>query len=146
MPLSENPPATTAARANLKATRPVASFIRLSPLSTVVRRAGTRSRSVMALTATASVGETIAPSAKAIASGRPGTSHHATKPTAMVVKITSPMARVRMARRARTNSPQRHQPAVGEEQRRQETQEEEPRVEPEPRERRQQRAPTPPSR
>ncbi len=58
----------------------------------------------MALTATASVGETIAPSAKAMASGRPGTSHHATRPTVRVVKMTSPIARVRMARRARTNS------------------------------------------
>jgi len=50
----------------------VASFIRLSPLRIVLMRAGTRRRSVTALTATASVGETIAPSANAIASGQPG--------------------------------------------------------------------------
>jgi hypothetical protein len=104
MPLSENAPATIAARANLKPTRPVASFIRLSPFRTVVSRDGTRRRWVMALTATASVGETIAPRAKAMASGRPGTSHQATRPTVTVVKITSPMARMRMERRLWTNS------------------------------------------
>ena len=90
MARSEKVPATTAARANLKATRPVASFIRLSPFRIVVMRAGTRRRSVTALTATASVGETMAPRANAIASGRPGTSQCATRPTASVVKVTRP--------------------------------------------------------
>ena len=47
-----------------------------------------------------SVGETIAPRASAMPSGRPGTSHQATKPTVNVVKITRPVASVRIARRS----------------------------------------------
>src|SRR5881396_3474554 len=49
---------TTAAVANLHATRPEASLIRLSPLTIVATRAGILSLPVTALTATASVGET----------------------------------------------------------------------------------------
>src|ERR1017187_1747522 len=100
----ENVPATTAASANLNPTSPVASLRRLSPLRIVVRRAGTRRRSVTALTDTASVGETMAPRASAIASGRPGTSQCATSPTVSVVNATSPIARRRMGRLARISS------------------------------------------
>src|SRR5450432_2230701 len=67
-------PVTTAATANLNATSPDASLIRLSPLTMAVTRVGTLSLLVIALTATASVGEITAPSAKAAASGSPGTS------------------------------------------------------------------------
>ena len=69
-----NTPVTTAAVANLNATSPEASLIRLSPLTIVATRAGILSLPVTALTATASVGETTAPSANAAASGSSGTS------------------------------------------------------------------------
>ena len=72
--LQLNAPVTTAATANLKATSPDASLIRLSPFRIVVMRAGTLSFSVTALTATASVGEITAPKANAAASGSEGKS------------------------------------------------------------------------
>ena len=71
-------PVTTAATANLNATSPDASLMRLSPLRIVVTREGTLSLDVMALTDTASVGETTAPSANAAASGNSGTSQCST--------------------------------------------------------------------
>ena len=67
-------PVAAAAIANLNAMRPEASLIRLSPLMIVVTRDGTLSLEVIALTATASVGETTAPSANAAASGIAGIS------------------------------------------------------------------------
>ena len=46
----------------------------------------------------------MAPRAKAIASGRPGTSQCATRPTATVVKVTRPTARRRIGRFALASS------------------------------------------
>ena len=71
----ETPAGDGGARANFKATKPVGS-----------------------------VGEPMAPSANAMASGRSGASQGATRPTVRVVKITRPMAGVKTERRARTNS------------------------------------------
>src|SRR5687768_1872564 len=65
----------------------------------VVMRRGTRRRSVMAVAATASGGETMAPRTKAAARGRPGTRAVATRATAAVVKRTRPTARRVMGRR-----------------------------------------------
>src|SRR6202163_5039422 len=58
-------PVAAAAIANLNATRPDASLMRLSPLSTVVTRDGALSLEVIALTESAAVGEITAPSANA---------------------------------------------------------------------------------
>ena len=69
---SENVPVAIAATANLNATSPDASLMRLSPLRISVTRDGSGRRSVMAAVATASVGDTIAPSANAAASGSVG--------------------------------------------------------------------------
>ena len=63
-----------AATANLNATSPDASLMRLSPLRIVVTRDGIGSLDVTALTASASVGDITAPSAKAAASGSDGIS------------------------------------------------------------------------
>src|ERR1700674_4733976 len=72
--LQLNAPVAAAAIANLNATRPDASLMRLSPLSAVVTRDGTLSLDVIALTDTASVGEITAPSANAADSGSDGIS------------------------------------------------------------------------
>ena len=58
---------TAAATANRKHTRPDASFNSDSASSTCIRRSGTCTRLVMAVNATGSVGDKIAPSANAIA-------------------------------------------------------------------------------
>src|SRR5213593_1781760 len=99
-----NTPVTTAAVANLNATSPEASLIRLSPLTIVATRAGILSLPVTALTATASVGETTAPSANAAASGSSGTSQCSKYPTASTVKSTRPKASSNTGRRTPTRS------------------------------------------
>ena len=68
----ENVPVVAAKRANLNATKPVASLIRLSPFRMVVHFVGARSLSVMDEIAIASVGEMIAPRANAKGNDMPG--------------------------------------------------------------------------
>ncbi|EXI79609.1 MAG: hypothetical protein AW12_02960 [Candidatus Accumulibacter sp. BA-94] len=72
--VDENSPVAAAATASLKATSPEASLSRLSALTMSTMRAGRGSSWVVATVATASVGETIAPSVKATASGIAGIS------------------------------------------------------------------------
>ncbi|MNE27799.1 hypothetical protein D3C80_1212200 [compost metagenome] len=67
----ENTPVIAAARANLKVTRPEASFISASPWSMCIRGVGRRSW-VIAETATASVGDSTAARAKATGRGMLG--------------------------------------------------------------------------
>ena len=62
---------TAAATATLRATSAVASLKRLSPSRMFTIRRGAPTRRMIAVAAAGSVGETIAPSAKAIAQGRP---------------------------------------------------------------------------
>ncbi len=59
---------------------------------------------VMAETATASVGETTAASAKATVSGMPGTSQWISQPSPTTVNSTRPSARRRMGRYSEKNS------------------------------------------
>ena len=73
-PTSENAPVAAPRAANLNATSPDASLIRLSPFRMCVMRAGSGSRAVIDAVATASVGDTIAPSANAATSGSDGIS------------------------------------------------------------------------
>ena len=79
-----------AAIAVLSATRAVPSLTRLSPSRIDTMRRGMPTRRAMLVAATASVGATTAPSAKAAASDTAGTTHHATSPTIVMVKPTSP--------------------------------------------------------
>ena len=65
-----------------------ASLIRLSPSMTAVRRLGIPRRRVIGVAARGSVGETIAPSAKATAHGRPSIAAWATTPTSAAVSMT----------------------------------------------------------
>ena len=67
-------PVAAAATASLNATSPVASLSRLSAETMCVTRCGSGRFSVVATVATASVGETIAPSVNATASGIDGIS------------------------------------------------------------------------
>src|SRR6476660_5126186 len=76
-----------------------ASFTRLSPSRITITRRGTGSRDTIAAAATASGGETIAPSATAAAHGMPGKSARAVIATATVVVSTSPIASQPMLRR-----------------------------------------------
>ena len=61
-------------------------------------RRGNRNRRSTAVAATASGGETMAPSAKQTAQGAPGTSHLSASPTASVVVATRPIASSRIGR------------------------------------------------
>ncbi len=87
-------------------TSALASFTRLSPSMMTISRRGTPSRLAMALAATGSVGETIAPSTTADAHGRPATWCMTTATTA-VVAMTRPIASRpigrRFARRSRSD-------------------------------------------
>src|SRR5699024_4348597 len=83
------PPAVMAAIAVRKVTRAVASLTRLSPSRIVTIRRGIPTRRAIDVAATASGGATTAPSASAAVRGT-GRIHHATRPTPMVVKTTSP--------------------------------------------------------
>src|SRR5215207_3551922 len=84
---NEKVPVTTADTATLYRTSAVPSLMRLSPSSIVTIRLGAPRRPAMAVAATGSVGETIAP-----AQGRP-TSRCATEATVRVVSSTRPMDR-----------------------------------------------------
>jgi hypothetical protein len=72
----------------------------------VITRRGTGRRCVTAVAATASGGETIAPSTNAAAHGRSGTIQCATAATAQVVNSTSPMASSEIGRRLALKSRQ----------------------------------------
>jgi len=69
----ENTPVMAATKANLKVTRPVASFISASPCSMCIKGAGKRF-CAMADTATASVGDSTAARANATGKGMVGNS------------------------------------------------------------------------
>src|SRR5215216_1255635 len=88
---TENAPLTTAATATLKATRPVPSLTRLSPLTSVPTRSGTPNLPKIASAATGSVGARMAPRTKAAAHGRPIRACAITA-TAPIVASTSPTA------------------------------------------------------
>ena len=62
---------TAAATATFRATSAVASLNRLSPSRMLTIRRGAPTRRITAVAAAGSVGETMAPSANAIAQGRP---------------------------------------------------------------------------
>ena len=98
-------PVTIAALANFRRTRPVASFTRLSPSRIVTIRRGRRTRRAIAVAATASGGETMAPRTRAAGHGTPGTRATTTAATAAVVATTRPTARSviekRFARKSR---------------------------------------------
>ncbi|MNP42789.1 hypothetical protein D3C76_1365760 [compost metagenome] len=68
---SENAPVTAATSANLKVTRPEASFISASPCRMCIKGVGKRFWEI-AETATASVGDSTAANANATGSGIPG--------------------------------------------------------------------------
>ena len=69
---NENAPVNAAAIANLKATRPEASFMSASPSSRCIRLLGSRIRPARLPTATASVGDKIAASPNDTAGGTDG--------------------------------------------------------------------------
>src|SRR5579875_683078 len=90
---------TAAATAKRIATRAEASLTRDSPLRMVTMRRGMRSFSVTAVAATASGGETMAPSARATGQVKPGITATAMAAMPTVVNITQPVARKAMGRR-----------------------------------------------
>lgn len=101
-----NVPVMAAATAKRNNTIPVASLTRLSPSSSTTIRRGSRSPASTALAATASGGDTMAPSAKHAAQGKPGTTRCATTPTTSVVNATAPTASCTMIRRLARKSRQ----------------------------------------
>ncbi len=96
-------PATAATTATRNAVRPVPSLTRLSPSRMETKRRGSATRFAIVLTATASVGETIAPRANATANGI-ATNRLTTPPTANVAVSTSPIASARTGRLTRRRS------------------------------------------
>jgi len=66
-------------------------LIRLSPSITVITRRGRPTRRPIAVAATASVGDTMAPSTKAAPHERPSTAACATAATTSIVASTSPI-------------------------------------------------------
>ena len=84
-------PAAAAARATLSAVSPVPSLTRLSPSRMETSLRGSPARRATALTATASVGDSTAPRAKAMARGM-ATTVTVTAPITRVDVMTSPMA------------------------------------------------------
>ena len=102
---SENTPMLTAATAKRYRTNAVASLARPSPSSTTRIRRGSCMRRAMASGATASGGETMAPSTNPSAHGS-FSSQCAAAAAAMVVKVTQPTASNEMGRRLNLNSRQ----------------------------------------
>ncbi len=90
---SEKAPLTAAITARRYATSEVASFMSDSLSRMITTRRGRPSRCAMAVAASASVGETMAPRAKATAHGTPDASVCTTTATMTVVASTSPTAR-----------------------------------------------------
>ena len=89
----------TAATDTEYAVSAVASLTRLSPSRIASSRRGTASGRRMAMAEIASGGATMAPSAKAAASGRPGMTATPTNATTAVVNSTRPTDSNAMARR-----------------------------------------------
>src|SRR5580698_7060199 len=101
---SEKVPSTVAATANRYNTSAVASLTRHSPRMIAEIRRGIESRSKIASAATASGGDTIAPSVNAIGQPNPGTTACTTAATTTVVQMTRPKASNEMGRQLRRNS------------------------------------------
>ncbi len=80
-----------------RATRAVASLSRLSPSRIETIRRGMPTLRAIVVAATASGGETTAPSAKAPAGETPGITAQATRPTSTVVNATAPTAMMPIA-------------------------------------------------
>ena len=93
---SEKPPVSAAATAKRKHTRPLASLSSDSPSRMCISRFGIGVRAAMALTATGSVGEMMAASAKATACGMAGIIQWIRKPAPITVNTTRPSASSRM--------------------------------------------------
>ena len=89
---SEKVPVSAAATAKRMQTRPDASLSRDSPSRMCISRLGIGARLAMADTAMGSVGETMAASAKATASGIDGIIQLMNRPTPRTVKTTRPRA------------------------------------------------------
>src|SRR5215216_43284 len=94
---NEKVPVTTADTATLYRTSAVPSLTRLSPSRIVTIRRGTPRRSAMAVAATGSVGETMAPSTKATGHESP-TAQCAIPATTSIVSTTRPTERSPMGR------------------------------------------------
>ena len=105
-----------------------ASLTRLSPSRITITRRGTGSRDTIAAAATASGGETIAPSATATAHGMPGKSARAVMATAAVVASTSPIASSPIGATVRAEVAQRREERRRPQHRRQEDEEDEVRI------------------
>ena len=96
---STNVPLVTAATETPKAVSAVASLMRLSPSRMATSRWGTASGRSTATAEIASGGATIAPRAKAAASGMPGMIALPTNATTAVVNTTRPIESNRIGRR-----------------------------------------------
>ena len=103
---SENAPVSTATSANLQSTSPAASLSRLSPSMIVTIRRGIFRLRITAVAATASDGETMAPSRKATAQGVPGIRSFTTTATAAAVNRTRLTARIAIGRQLARKSRQ----------------------------------------
>ncbi len=100
---SEKLPLTTAATATLYRTSAVQSLVRFSPSITASMRCGAPIRRRISAGATASVGETTAPSTNASAQPRP-IAWWATKATASIVARTTPIESRAIGRALRRRS------------------------------------------
>ncbi len=90
--MNENVPVMAAARANWNETMPDASLSRSSPFKMLACRSGISTSFASEETATASVGPSAAPRAKAAASPIEGMNALTAKPMASVVAMTRPIA------------------------------------------------------
>ncbi len=99
--ISEKLPVSAAMTAKRMQTRPEASFSSASPCKMCISRCGIGVRAAIAATATGSVGEMTAASAKATASGMCGIMKWRNRPTPSTVNTTSPKASCKMVPRSR---------------------------------------------
>src|SRR6266404_2731871 len=125
---SENVPVKAAATAKRMQTRPEASLSRDSPSRMCIKRLGTGTRAAIADTAIGSVGETIAASAKAMATGISGIIQLIKKPTPTTVNTTRPSASSKIVPLVAEQTLLGNAPAVQKEKRRQKQQEEDIRL------------------
>src|SRR5467141_1240409 len=121
---SENVPVKAAATAKRMQTRPEASLSRDSPSRMCIKRLGIGTRAAIADTAIVSVGETIAASAKAMATGISGIIQLIKKPTPTTVNTTRPSASSKIVPLVAEQTLLGNAPAVQKEKRRQKQQEE----------------------
>lgn len=99
------PPATVAATATRYATSAVASLNSPSPSMSLTSRRGTSSRCMMAVAATGSVGDTIAPRTNAVCQAMPGITKCAAHATADIVTRTKTTEFIVKPRRLLRKSP-----------------------------------------